>query len=76
VSLSELRRAISEDKGITTASQGEHGVREVETVLGARWRGRWCTVVAGMANSDERARRCGGGGERACSAAAGERREK
>jgi hypothetical protein len=40
VSLSELRRAISEDRGLTMASQGDHGMSEVETVLGARWRGR------------------------------------
>jgi hypothetical protein len=65
VSLSELLQAISEDRGITTASQCEHGVREVEMVLGARWRDRWCMVVPGMANSGESARRCVGRGERA-----------
>jgi hypothetical protein len=34
----DLRRAITEDKGITTASQGEHELREEKEVLEARWR--------------------------------------
>jgi hypothetical protein len=44
VSSVRLWGAIFTDRGLTTASQGEHGMREVEAVLGARWRAdgeRW-----------------------------------
>jgi hypothetical protein len=36
--MSEFQRAIFEDRGFTTMSQCEHGRREVEAVLEARWR--------------------------------------
>jgi hypothetical protein len=44
-----LRRTIPVEGGFTTGNWCEHGLREGETELGARWRRRWCDAVAGTA---------------------------
>jgi hypothetical protein len=44
-----LRRAIPVEGGLTTGSWCKHRLREGEAGLGARWRRRWCAVVAGTA---------------------------
>jgi hypothetical protein len=58
-----LRRAIPVEGGLTTGNWCEHGLREEEAGLGARWRRRWCTAVAGTAMpvSSRAAEPCGCG---------------